>query len=153
MTRYSRKPEDISNLFSRGRLEQTQQQLSIMQQLNAELCVILQLESLTACQISGIRDGRAIILCSSPGYANFLKRQRNAILDNFRKKILPDLAGIEIEVSPNGQINQIKPAPPPKASQQLSENAAELLRKVASNSDEKLKNALLKLARHSQKNS
>ncbi|MDX3772538.1 DUF721 domain-containing protein [Chromatiaceae bacterium AAb-1] len=152
MTRYNRRPEDISQLISRGSLAQTQKHLSIIHKLNAELCLILQLEQLNACQVSNIKDGRAIILCSSPGYANLLKRQRGVILDNFRQKILPDLAGIDIDVSPNGQINQIKAAVAVTQSHQLSENAAELLCKVASNSDGKLKQALLKLAANVGKN-
>ena len=103
MKRYSHKPEDLAKLFGQSPLAKVQRQHQQVSQLNAELCQILQLSQLSFCQVATIKDGRAVILCSSAAWATRLKMQRDAILDNFRRKILPDLAGIDIEVSPNGQ--------------------------------------------------
>jgi len=103
MKRYSHKPEDLAKLFGQSPLAGVQHQHRQVAQLNAELCHILQLPKLSFCQVATIKQGRAIILCSSAAWATRLKMQRDAILDNFRRKILPDLAGIDIEVSPNGQ--------------------------------------------------
>ena len=146
MARYTQKPQDISKLLSGSSLAGQQQQVSLLQQLNKVLAEVLQLEQLSFCQVSTIRDGRAIILCASAPWLTRLKLQRDAILDNFRRKILPDLAGIEIEASPNGQINKPQLAVPQKNSHQLSDNAAAALRSLADNSEGVLKQALLKLA-------
>jgi len=61
---------------------------------------------------------------------------------------LPDLAGIDIEASPNGQINKLKVPIPQKNSHHLSASAAVALRAVAKGSDGALKQALLKLAQN-----
>lgn len=146
MARYTQKPQDISKVLSHSTLASTQQQVALVQQLNQVLAEVLQLEQLSFCQVSCIRDGRAVILSASAPWLTRLKLQRDAILDNFRRKILPDLAGIDIEASPNGQINKPNVPIPQKNSHQLSDNAAAALRSVAQSSDGALKQALLKLA-------
>lgn len=146
MTRYTQKPQDISKLLSHSPLASQQQQVQLVQQLNQVLAEVLQLDQLSFCQVSCIRDGRAIILCASPSWLTRLKMQRDAILDNFRRKILPDLAGIEIEASPNGQINRPKVQLPAANSKQLSAQAADGLRQLAAGTDGALAQALLKLA-------
>lgn len=103
MKRYSHRPEDLAKLFGQSPMATMQQQHRNLAALNAELCQLLQLPQLAFCQVATIKDGRAIILCSSAAWATRLKMQRDAILDNFRQKILPELAGIDIDVSPNGQ--------------------------------------------------
>lgn len=148
MARYTQKPLDISKVLSHSPLASQQQQVSLVQQLNRVLAEVLQLEQLSFCQVSCIRDGRAVILCASAPWLTRLKMQRDAILDNFRRKILPDLAGIEIEASPNGQIHKLQLTVPQKNSHQLSDNAAAALRAVAQSSDGALKQALLKLAQN-----
>ncbi|MBZ9611356.1 DciA family protein [Rheinheimera maricola] len=146
MARYTQKPLDISKVLSHSTLASQQQQVALVQQLNKVLAEVLKLEQLSFCQVSCIRDGRAVILSASAPWLTRLKMQRDAILDNFRQKILPDLAGIEIEASPNGQINRPTVIVAQKNSHHLSDNAAAALRAVADNSDGALKQALLKLA-------
>jgi hypothetical protein len=148
MARFTQKPLDISKVLSHSSLAAQQQQVGLVQQLNRVLAEVLQLEQLSFCQVSCIRDGRAIILCASAPWLTRLKMQRDAILDNFRRKILPDLAGIEIEASPNGQINKPQLLVPQKNSHHLSDNAAAALRALADSSDGALKQALLKLAQN-----
>ncbi|KUM53320.1 DciA family protein [Rheinheimera sp. EpRS3] len=148
MARYTQKPLDISKVLAHSTLASKQQQVSLVQQLNRVLAEVLQLEQLSFCQVSCIRDGRAVILCASAPWLTSLKMQRDAILDNFRRKILPDLAGIEIEASPNGQITKLQLPVAQKNSHQLSDNAASALRSVAQNSEGALKQALLKLAQN-----
>jgi hypothetical protein len=150
MKRYSHKPEDLTKLFGQSSLASMQQQYDLVRKLNAELCQIMQLEQLSFCQVSSINAGRAVILCQSPGWANRLKMQRDAILDNFRQKILPDLAGIDIEVSPHGQIarpankidNKVSASPPQKG---LSDTARAALSHALDHSDDKVKQALARL--------
>ncbi len=150
MKRYNHKPEDLTKLFGQSTLATMQQQYELIRKLNAGLCQILQLEQLSFCQVSSINAGRAVILCQSPGWANRLKMQRDAILDNFRQKILPDLAGIDIEVSPHGQIAR----PPVKADantaakpvvKALPEAARAALSHTLEHSDDKVKQALARL--------
>lgn len=148
MARYTQKPQDISQVLSHSTLAMQQQQVSLVQQLNQVLAEVLQLEQLSFCQVSCIRDGRAVILSASAPWLTRLKLQRDAILDNFRRKILPDLAGIDIEASPNGQINKLQVPIPQKNSHHLSASAAVALRAVAKGSDGALKQALLKLAQN-----
>ncbi|QBL08481.1 DUF721 domain-containing protein [Rheinheimera sp. D18] len=150
MARYTQKPLDVSKVLSHSTLASQQQQVSLVQQLNKVLAEVLQLEQLSFCQVSCIRDGRAVILSASAPWLTRLKLQRDAILDNFRKKILPDLAGIDIEASPNGQINHYSLPIPQKTSYQLSEQAAQSLRAAAESSDGPLKQALLKLAQNAE---
>ncbi|MGI5308331.1 DUF721 domain-containing protein [Rheinheimera sp. WS51] len=148
MARYTEKPKDINKVLAHSTLANQQQQVKLMQQLNTVLAQVLQLEQLTSCRVSTIRDGRAIILCSSPSWLTRLKMQRDAILDNFRKKILPDLAGIEIEPSPTGQIRQfnVAIAQPVATQHRLSNHAADALLSVAKSTDGKLQQALIRLA-------
>ncbi|MDP2714769.1 DciA family protein [Rheinheimera sp.] len=151
MARYTHKPLDISKVLSHSSLASQQQQVGLVQQLNKVLAEVLQLEQLSFCQVSCIRDGRAVILCASAPWLTRLKMQRDAILDNFRRKILPDLAGIEIEASPNGQINKLNVPVAEKNSHQLSEQAALSLRAAAQGSEGALKQALLKLAENAER--
>lgn len=146
MARYTQKPLDISKVLSHSTLASQQQQVALVQQLNKVLAEVLQLEQLSFCQVSCIRDGRAVILSASAPWLTRLKMQRDAILDNFRRKILPDLVGIEIEASPNGQINRPAVIVAQKNSHHLSDNAAAALRAVADSSEGALKQALLRLA-------
>ena len=152
MARYTQKPQDISKVLSHSTLASQQQQVALVQQLNQVLAEVLQLEQLSFCQVSCIRDGRAVILSASAPWLTRLKLQRDAILDNFRRKILPDLAGIDIEASPNGQVirhgTSATPATAPKSSQQLSSAAAGCLLQVAAHSNGPVKQALLKLAQN-----
>ena len=153
MARYTQKPQDISKVLAHSTLASKQQQLSLVQKLNTVLADVLQLEQLSFCQVSCLRDGRAIILCSSAPWLTRLKMQRDAILDNFRKKILPDLAGIEIEASPVGQI--VRPTPNKVAINMikpLSDSAASSLRAAAETTDGPLKQALMKLAQNADIN-
>ncbi|MDX1537691.1 DciA family protein [Arsukibacterium sp.] len=150
MKRYSHKPKDLTKLFGQSSLATMQQQYELIRKLNTELCHILQLEQLSFCQVSSINAGRAVILCQSPGWANRLKMQRDAILDNFRQKILPDLAGIDIEVSPHGQIARPAVTTPSKApanikQHDLSDSARAALQQALEHSDDKVKQALARL--------
>jgi hypothetical protein len=146
MVRYTQKPQDISKVLSHSTLASQQQHVSLVQQLNKVLAEVLQLEQLSFCQVSCIRNGRAVILSASAPWLTRLKLQRDAILDNFRKKILPDLAGIDIEASPNGQLTKLQQPVMVKNAHQLSAEAACSLRSVAASSEGALKQALLKLA-------
>ena len=150
MKRYSHKPEDLTKLFGQSSLASMQQQYELVRKLNTELCRILQLEQLSFCQVSSINAGRAVILCQSPGWANRLKMQRDAILDNFRQKILPDLAGIDIEVSPHGQLprQQVQAeakTPAAYPAKGLSDAARSALTETLKHSDDKVKQALARL--------
>ena len=150
MARYTRKPVDVTALLQQNTLLQGTQQTEIVRQLNTELIRILQLEKPYFCKVSRIQAGRVQILCGSAAWATRLKMQRAAILDNFRRKILPDLAGIEIEASPNGQINKPNVPIPQKNSHHLSDSAATALLSVAQNTDGALKQALLRLAQNAE---
>ncbi len=148
MARYSRKPVDVATLLQQNRLLQTSSQTELVRQLNTELIQILQLEKPFFCKVSRIEQGRVQILCTSAAWATRIKMQRGAILDNFRQKILPDLAGLDIEISPNsdiryqtGQNNTEAPA-----NRQISEQAGAYLLAAAENTDPELAKRLRRLA-------
>jgi hypothetical protein len=147
MKRYSHKPEDLAKLFEQSPLAGVQHQHKQVSQLNRELCQILQLPKLQFCQVASIKAGRAVILCSSAAWATRLKMQRDAILDNFRRKILPDLAGIDIEVSPNGQnaIFQVQETPAAPYSVSMSEDSRATLQHAASQTHGVVQQALQRL--------
>ena len=148
MARYSRKPVDVATLLQQNTLLQTSSQTQIVRQLNTELIQFLQLEKPYFCKVSRIQAGRVQILCGSAAWATRLKMQRAAILDNFRQKISPDLAGLDIEISPNSDIryqsNQNNTEP--LANRQISEQAGAYLLAAAQNADPELAKRLRRLA-------
>ena len=149
MARYSRKPVDVTALLQQSPLLKGQQQSDIVRQLNTELLQILQLENATFCKVNRIQAGRVQILCTSATWATRLKMQRDSILATFRQKVLPDCAGIDIEVNPNTHL-QYQHHPTPQlssnATPQISEQAAAYLTAIAENSDPILAGKLRKLA-------
>lgn len=149
MKRYSHKPEDLAKLFGQSPLAKVQQQHQQVSQLNSELCQILQVQQLSFCQVATIKNGRAVILCSSAAWATRLKMQRDAILDNFRRKILPDLAGIDIEVSPNGQTISftVQEAPAKPYIATMSADSRAKLQQAASQTEGAVQQALQRLLR------
>ena len=151
MARYSQKPVDLSQLLQQSSLLSTMQHADLLRQLNTELAQFLQLDPSGFCKISTIKAGRLVILCQSPAWATRLKMQREAILDNFRQKILPDLAGIDIEVSPNTQLQYIKAEEIKTEGPKISEQAAVYLLALAQNSEGELKQKLQRLAELAQK--
>ncbi len=150
MKRYSHKPEDLTTLFQQSALAGVQQNYQLVARLNTELCQMLQLEKLSACQVATIKAGRAIILCSSAAWATRLKMQRDAILDNFRRKILPDLAGIDIEVSPVAQntVNTVQEPTAPPYRARLSADTRAQLAQTAAQTDGPVQQALQRLLTH-----
>ncbi|WP_337841349.1 DciA family protein [Rheinheimera sp.] len=154
MARYSTKPVALHQLLEQNSLACSAQHTQLLRQLNTELIRFLQLEQSAFCKISTIKAGRLMILCQSPAWATRLKMQRDAILANFRQKILPELAGIDIEVSPNLQLQYEKPEPvPQKDLPKISEQAADYLLAAADTMDGKLKEKLQKLAELAQRRS
>ncbi|MEE2000866.1 DciA family protein [Alkalimonas sp. MEB108] len=103
MARYSQKPAPLTQLFDKLPLLQQQQSFGQLQQLNQLLHQVLQQQA-HGCQVARIHQGRAVILCQSAAWATRVKMQRDAILANFRQKILPDLAGLDIEITPKASI-------------------------------------------------
>ncbi|MCC5826212.1 DciA family protein [Alkalimonas sp.] len=104
MARYSQKPAPLNQLFDKLPLLQQQQSLSQLQQFNQLLNQLLQ-EQAHGCQVARIHQGRAVILCQSAAWATRVKMQRDAILANFRQKILPELGGLDIEITPKARIS------------------------------------------------
>ncbi|MEE2023148.1 MULTISPECIES: DciA family protein [Alkalimonas] len=103
MARYSQKPAHLNNLLDSLPLLQHQQGFHQLQQFNQLLTELLQHPE-HGCQVARIHQGRAVILCQSAAWATRVKMQRDAILDNFRQKILPELAGLDIEITPKARI-------------------------------------------------
>ena len=149
MARYSRKPVDVTALLQQSPLIQGQQQSDIVRQLNTQLLQILQLEKPIFCKVNRIHAGRVQILCSSSTWATRIKMQRDGILASFRQNVLPDCAGIDIEVNPNTTL-VYQQAPALTVAQtntrQISEQAAAYLTAIAENSDPVLAEKLRKLA-------
>ncbi|MDP4529156.1 DciA family protein [Alkalimonas delamerensis] len=109
MARYSQKPAQLNQLMAELPLLQRQQNFTQLQQLNQLLHQLLGQQQ-HGCQVARIHQGRAVILCQSAAWATRVKMQRDAILDNFRQKILPDLAGLDIDITPKASIRPPQPA-------------------------------------------
>jgi len=151
MARSRNKPVALHQLLAQTPLVCTSQHADLLRQLNTELIRFLQLEQAAFCKISTINAGRLMILCQSPAWATRLKMQRDVILANFRQKILPDLAGIDIEVSPNLLVSYQQPsATPSQNTPQITEQAASYLVSVAEQMDGELKQKLMRLAELAQ---
>jgi len=147
MARYTRKPVDLMALMQQNSVLHGQQQAEIVRQLNTELLSIVQQEKLTFCRVNRIKAGRVQILCSSAGWATRLKMQSPAILTRFRQNVLPDCAGIDIEVNPNLQVSyQQAAAPAVSSAPQISEQGAAYLLAAAEHMDPLLAEKLRKLA-------
>lgn len=146
MERRHQQPVSVDTLFSQNKLASFSQYSGLLRQLNTLLQQQLPPALWPFCQIANINTGRAVILCTSAACATRLKMQRAHILDNFRQKILPDLAGIDIEVSPDIKFPQNTTRPDLQPARQLSPEAAQHLRELADHTDGVLQQALLKLA-------
>ncbi len=147
MARFTRKPVDLMALMQQNNVLQGQQQAEIVRQLNTELLAIVQQEKLTFCRVNRIKAGRVQILCSSAGWATRLKMQSPAILTKFRQNVLPDCAGIDIEVNPNLQLSYQQAAVAPTTpTPQISEQGAAYLLSAAQHLDPVLAEKLRKLA-------
>jgi hypothetical protein len=74
--------------------------------------------------------------------------QRAAILDNFRQKILPDLAGLDIDLTPNAELSyqQVQNQTTVPVQRQMSEQAGAYLLAAAENADPRLAESLKRLA-------
>lgn len=144
MARYSQKPTQLTHLLTDLPLLQRQQTPDQLQRCNQLLTELLQ-HADHGCQVGRIKQGRAVILCQSAAWATRVKMQRDAILDNFRQKILPDLAGLDIEITPNSRIRRPEPEKPTQTPT-LSHDAAERLEQLAASSSGQLRESLLKLA-------
>jgi hypothetical protein len=144
MARYSQKPTQLTHLLTDLPLLQRQQTPDQLQRCNQLLTELLQHPD-HGCQVGRIKQGRAVILCQSAAWATRVKMQRDAILDNFRQKILPDLAGLDIGITPNSRIRRPEPEKPALAPT-LSHDAAERLEQLAASSSGQLRESLLKLA-------
>lgn len=144
MARYSQKPTQLTSLLTDLPLLQRQQAPDQLQRCNQVLTELLQHPD-HGCRVGVIKQGRAVIFCQSAAWATRVKMQRDAILDNFRQKILPDLAGLDIEISPNSKIHRPEPVKP-VVTPQLSHDAAERMEQLAAASSGHLRESLLKLA-------
>ncbi|MCH8537809.1 MAG: DciA family protein [Alkalimonas sp.] len=144
MARYSQKPTQLTHLLTDLPLLQRQQSPDQLQRCNQLLTELLQHPD-HGCQVGRIKHGRAVILCQSAAWATRVKMQRDAILDNFRQKILPDLAGLDIEITPNSRIRQPEPKKTTKQPT-LSDDAAQRMEQLAASSSGPLRESLLKLA-------
>ncbi|MBU2178620.1 MAG: DUF721 domain-containing protein [Gammaproteobacteria bacterium] len=153
MARYTRKPVDVTALLQQNTLLQSSQQTEIVRQLNTELIRILQLEKPYFCKVSRIQAGRVQILCGSAAWATRLKMQRAAILDNFRQKILPDLAGLDIDLTPNSELSyqQVQNQTTVSVQRQMSEQAGAYLLAAAESADPTLAASLKRLAASASK--
>lgn len=147
MARSTRKPVDLMALMQQNPVLQGQQQAEIVRQLNTELRQIVQQEKLTFCRVNRIRHDRVQILCASASWATRLKMLSNDILTKFRQNVLPQCAGIEIEVNPNLDLSYQQLTPPPvSTSPQISEQGAAYLLSAAEHMDPLLAAKLRKLA-------
>lgn len=143
------KPKPITELLSNTSFaaEQTLRHGEYLRRLNTLLTRILDGDSRLHCQIGNIRDGLLILFADSTAWAVRLRYQTPVLLRELKQqKGLESLQKIEIRVMPKEEKEHTEQ----KVS--LSSEASSCINACADNiSDEKLQNALKRLAAHHKK--
>jgi len=99
------------------------------------------------CRAANLRDGILVLHADSSAWATRLRYELPALLEFFRQQGQPELRSIRIKVVPTDWAPP--QAPRARARPRLSAAASELLRDVASTTqDPDIRDALLRLAKH-----
>ena len=153
------RPQSIENFFVQSQdqsmLQHIQQRTIALNKLNRAVRSILPAQLHPWCRVANFRQGILVIETANASWLMRLRYEQSSLLSALRAQILPSLISIDIRINPalaaKGdkfvQESSIQTSSGEKPSvRQLSENSAEILRSVASQSPEKLKKVLERLA-------
>ncbi|KAB8306193.1 DUF721 domain-containing protein [Erwinia endophytica] len=151
------RPQSIENLFEategQGMLLSIQQRAIALNKLNRAVQGILPAQLHPWCRVANFRQGILVLETANASWMMRLRYEQSNLLSALRAQILPSLTAIDIRINPSlaakGQESS-KPSTTESQStgpgRQLSEHSAEILRSVASQSPEKLKRTIERLA-------
>lgn len=103
------------------------------------------------CQVAGFRPPALVIVANSPAWATRLRFQSRTLVQQLKRKYkeFQKLEYIEVRIFPS----RLQPRTPPQPPRRISRRATETIVAMAESiEDAPLKEALLKLARHSGAN-
>lgn len=153
------RPKSIESFFDmaqdKSMLQNVQQRAIVLNKLNRAVQGIIPAQLHPWCRVANFRQGILVIEAANASWMMRLRYEQSSLLSALRAQILPSLTSIDIRINPSlaakGQesvqkrSNQVKDAEKPPL-RQMSEHSAEILRSVASQSPEKLKKILERLA-------
>jgi len=153
------RPQSIEIFFDqtqdKSMLQHVQQRAIVLNKLNRAVQSILPAQLHPWCRVANFRQGILVIETANASWLMRLRYEQSSLLSALRAQILPSLTSIDIRINPSlaaigGKFvqessNQTKETEKPPV-RQLSEQSAEILRGVASQSPEKLKKILERLA-------
>lgn len=153
------RPQSIESFFDMAQdqsvLQNVQQRAIALNKLNRAVQGVIPAQLHPWCRVANFRQGILVIETANASWLMRLRYEQSSLLSALRAQILPSLTSIDIRINPSlaakGQesvqetSNQVKGAEKPPL-RQISEQSAEILRSVASQSPEKLKKILERLA-------
>lgn len=153
------RPQSIESFFDHAQeksaLQNVQQRAIALNKLNRAVQGVLPAQLHPWCRVANFRQGVLVIETANANWLMRLRYEQSSLLSALRAQILPSLTSIDIRINPSlaakGQESvqenntQAQHAEKPPL-RQLSEHSAEILRGVASQSPEKLKRILERLA-------
>ena len=151
-------PKSLTDLISQGKVANNlsvyQQKTSKFRQIHRVLSTILGDTIAQNILVSNFNNSILYLETPSATVAMGFKMHQSRVLSQIRKEIDPSTVTIEMKVSPHSTKGQQRLDPTPQAKPQaealkhLPDNVADMLTDIANNSDGKLKETLLKLAKH-----
>ena len=101
------------------------------------------------CQVANLRDNILILHADSSAWALKLRYSSRVLLQQLRQRGVPELSAIEVKVRPDNAAPTAIRRPEKIRHAHMSDKTAQLLDSIASDiSDDRLKIALQRLARH-----
>lgn len=153
------RPQSIESYFDQAQdksmLQNIQQRAIALNKLNRAVHGVIPAQLRPWCRVANFRQGILVIETANASWLMRLRYEQSSLLSALRAQILPSLTSIDIRINPSlaakghesvqeSSIQAQKAEKPPI--RQLSEQSAEILRSVASQSPEKLKKILERLA-------
>lgn len=153
------RPQSIESYFDQAQdksmLQNIQQRAIALNKLNRAVQGVIPAQLHPWCRVANFRQGVLVIETANASWLMRLRYEQPSLLSALRAQILPSLTSIDIRINPSlaakghGSVQesstQTEKAERPPI-RQLSEHSAEILRSVASQSPEKLKKILERLA-------
>lgn len=153
------RPQSIESFFDqaseRSTLQQVQQRAIALNKLNRAVQGALPAQLHPWCRVANFRQGILVLETANASWLMRLRYEQSSLLSALRAQILPSLTAIDIRINPSLASKGLKTVQENSAQttreekpvlRKMTEQSAESLRAVASNSPEKLKKILERLA-------
>ncbi|WWO99793.1 MAG: DciA family protein [Candidatus Dasytiphilus stammeri] len=98
------------------------------------------------CRVANLRQHILIIETANANWLTYLRYQRSVLLPILQAKILPNLVAIKIVINPSLGITESMSTPSKIKNRTISKKSAIILRNIATQSPDKIKSILERLA-------